>query len=180
MLAAYVHSNIRVDIGDDMDLSQWKYAATSSNVPAGKPFVIDGHVCVRVPPTGDQAPSLMAVLTGANPGLAQTLRTGPCIYFDGEVAFEAATTSALISAGRGHGQSSAGCLVAGADGFSAIVELKGHYDSVFYGFDVLGQLLPSDQVEDSAFTVIRDWKLVLVHRDGRRTDLAQVSVPKQS
>jgi len=163
-----------------MDLSQWKYAATASTVPAGKPFVIDGHVCLRVPPTRDQAPNLMAVLTGANPGLAQPLRTGPCLYFDGEVAFEAATPSALISASRAHGQYSAGCLVAGPNGFAAIVEFKAAYESVFYGFNVLGQLLPSDEVEDSAFTVISDWKLVLVHPDGRRTDLVQVSIPKQS
>ncbi len=162
-----------------MDLSQWRYTEDASTVPPGKPFVIDGHICLKMPATGDQTPDLMAVLNGASPGIGHELRKGPCLYFEGEVAFEAASTEALISARRDHWQFSAGCLAGGRDGFFAVVEFKGYFGSIFYGVDAAGQLVKREQVEDIAFPVVREWKVVVIQKDGRRTDLVQVFAPKK-
>lgn len=163
-----------------MDLKYWRYSKHASDVPFGKPFLLDGHVWMRFPPTEGQNEDRIALLTGKSPGLLMELRGGACIYFDGEVAFEAASVEAMLSAGRGRGQDAVGCLAGCAEGFFAIVQLKGFFGNECYGVDVNGGVLPSSAVEDNAFTVIRDWRLVAVQDDGRRIELARVSIPKDS
>ncbi|WP_296253484.1 hypothetical protein [uncultured Stenotrophomonas sp.] len=158
-----------------MDLSLWRMGR-DIDVPAGKPLIMNQQMYISVPSVHQDAPRVTLPITGDAVGELQKIRGGDCLYFTGEVEYEAASPAAFMGAQRQFGQVSSGCIVIGERGPFAVGKLAISFgDHYYFGVNPEGELLLNNDLEDVRFFGLAEWNLVAYSKAGARIVLAGVS-----
>ena len=158
-----------------MDLSLWK-KRKAIDVPPGRVMLASGNVYLRVPDFNANLPPLALCLSGDRVGVAQELgEEGACIYFDGQISFEAESIAAFGAGKVVPGELALGCIAIGSQGAFAMGAYSNLNDRFSFGINCGGSLLPLGSVNDQSFILVPEWKLMAVDPTGRKTELVTVT-----